>query len=205
MAACSPHRSQVNIIHKDIFLDAAHLKSNTFQDAAGRIFSVISASFCPDSKILKPNNSSSVYPTFYSISLCFCSQIKPASKGDSRTVKSAGPHHPARPERHWFTGAGYHASLQAGAPPLWQKHSLHPQSQWPCPQEPARCTQWYKRLLCVVSMVNRSYLTLHAQSQSDSKKILHVVIVELKLLEVQPVPENLTVLDLSWYEDFMNT
>lgn len=25
--------------------------------------------------------------------------------------------------------------------------------------------------------------------------------VELKVLEVQPVPENLTVLDLSWYED----
>lgn len=27
------------------------------------------------------------------------------------------------------------------------------------------------------------------------------VFVELKQLEVQPVPENLTVLDLSWYED----
>lgn len=31
------------------------------------------------------------------------------------------------------------------------------------------------------------------------------VFVELKQLEVQPVPENLTVLDLSWYEDSMNT
>lgn len=34
---------------------------------------------------------------------------------------------------------------------------------------------------------------------------MHVVFLELKLLEVQPVPENLTVLDLSWYEDYMNT
>lgn len=171
MAACSPHRSQVNIIHKDIFLDAAHLKSNIFRDAAGRIYSVLFfASFCPDSEILSPNNSSSVYPTFYSISLCFCSQTKPASKGDSRTLGSAGPHRAARPERHWFTGAGYHASLQAGAPPLWQKHSLQPQSQWPRPQEPARCTQWYRCLLCVLSMLNRSCLTLHTQSQSNSKK-----------------------------------
>lgn len=34
--------------------------------------------------------------------------------------------------------------------------------------------------------------------------MMHVlfVFVELKLLEVQPVPENLTVLDLSWYEDY---
>lgn len=29
-----------------------------------------------------------------------------------------------------------------------------------------------------------------------------VVFVELKQLEVQPVPENLTVLDLSWYKDY---
>jgi len=31
--------------------------------------------------------------------------------------------------------------------------------------------------------------------------MMHVVFVELKLLEVQPVPENLSTLDLSWYED----
>lgn len=37
------------------------------------------------------------------------------------------------------------------------------------------------------------------------ERITHVVFAELKLLEVQPVPENLTVVDLSWYEDFMNT
>lgn len=30
--------------------------------------------------------------------------------------------------------------------------------------------------------------------------MLHAVLVELKLLEVEPVPENLSVLDLSWYE-----
>lgn len=37
------------------------------------------------------------------------------------------------------------------------------------------------------------------------KRMTHIVFLELKLLEVQPVPENLTVVDLSWYEDFMNT
>lgn len=31
---------------------------------------------------------------------------------------------------------------------------------------------------------------------------MHAAFAELKLLEVQPLPENLTVVDLSWYEYF---